>query len=88
MISICIYVLFIFICDKNIIKTQPGLEMSFQTKIREYFSDFLGLNEFLRLEETVYWSKPLIFDRTSSNWQCTIRMNTKMEESKIFEAET
>ena len=48
-------------------KTQPGLEISFQTKHRECFSDFLDLTKFLRLEETVDWSKMLKFGRTCSN---------------------
>ena len=31
---------------------QPGLEISFQTKLRESFFDFLGFSNFLSLEET------------------------------------
>ena len=45
----CVYVLLIFICAKTI-KTQPGLGIIFKTKLREYFSDFLGLTESLRFE--------------------------------------
>ena len=67
MTSICTYILFIFICAKTQPKTQPGLEISFQTKLRECFSNFLGLAKFLRLEETVDWSKLLKFGRTCSN---------------------
>ena len=82
---ICIYIncLFLF-AQINTTKTQPGLEINFQTKLREFFSDFLGLTNFLRLEETIDWSKMLKFGRTCSNWQGTIRMNTKIEKSKIF----
>ena len=46
---------------------QPGWEISFQTKLRECFSNFLGLAKFLRLEEMVDWSKLLKFGRTCSN---------------------
>ena len=53
-----------FYLRKNTTKTQPGLEISFQTKFRECFSDFLGLTKFLRLEETIDWSKLLKFGRT------------------------
>ena len=43
MTSICTYILFVFICAQTQPKTQPGLEISFQTKLRECFSNFLGL---------------------------------------------
>ena len=56
-----------FYLPKTQPKTQPGLEISFQTKLRECFSNFLGLAKFLRLEETVDWSKLLKFGRTCSN---------------------
>ena len=61
-----VYCLFLF-AQKTQPETQPGLEISFQTKLRECFSDFLGLTKFLRLEETVGWSKLLKFGRTCSN---------------------
>ena len=88
MTSICTYILFIFTCAKTQPKTQPGLEISFQTKLRECFSNFLGLAEFLRLQETVDWSKLLKFGRTCSNLKSTIEINTKIGESTIFKAET
>ena len=73
-ICICIYTYTVyFICTENKTKTQPGLEISFQTKLRECFSDFLVLTKFLKLEETVDWLKLLKFG-----------MNTKIGESTIF----
>ena len=68
-------------------KTQPGLAISFQTKLCDCFSDFLGLTKSLRLEETLDWSKLLKFGRTCSNTQGAIGMNTKKRESTIFKAE-
>ena len=59
-----------------------------QPKIREYFSDFLGLTKFFSLDQMEDWSKLLKFDRTCSNWQGAIKMNTKIEEATIFKAET
>ena len=88
MTSICIYMLVIFVCTKNKSKTKPGLEISFQIKLRECFSDFLGLTKFLRLEKTVDWSELLKFERTCSNLQGTIGMNTKIGESTIFKSKT
>ena len=67
---------------------QPGLEISFQTKLRECLSDFLGLTNFLRFEETVDWLKLLKFGRTCSNWPDTMGMNTEIGESTIFKAKT
>ena len=64
------------------------MEKSFQTKLLEYLPDFLGLANFLRLEETTDWSKLLNFGRTCSNWPDTIGMNTKIGESTIFKAKT
>ena len=65
-IYIYIYILFNFICTKNKTKMLPVLAMSFQTKLRECFSDFLGLTKFLRLEETVDWLKLLKFSSCSN----------------------
>ena len=89
MTPICayIYCLFLF-SQKNTAITQPGLEISFQTKLCECFSNFLGLANFLRLKEIVDWSKLLKFGRTCSNRQGAIGMNTKIGESTIFKAET
>ena len=61
-----VYCLFLF-AQKTQPETQPDLQISFQTKLRECFSNFLGLTKFLRLEETVDWSKLLKFGRTCSN---------------------
>ena len=52
--SICVYIYCLFLfAQKSTNKTQPGLEISFQTKLPECFSNFLGMAKFLRLEETV-----------------------------------
>ena len=59
---ICIHI-YLFV-EKNTTKTQPGLEINFQAKLRECFSDFLGLDKLLKLEETIDWSKLLKFGRT------------------------
>ena len=67
---------------------QPSLGTSFETKLRECLSNFLGLAKFLRLEETVDWSKLLKFGRTCSNSQSAIGMNAMMGESTTFKAET
>ena len=50
--------------NEYIEKLQLGLEISFQTKLRE---NFLDLAKFFRLEETVDWSKLLKFARACSN---------------------
>ena len=50
--------------NEYIEKLQLGLEISFQTKLRE---NFLDLAKFVRLEETVDWSKLLKFARAYSN---------------------
>ena len=82
-----LYILFIFICKKTQPKTQPGLEIDFETKLRECFSDFLDLTKFW-LKELIDWSKLVKFGKTCSNWQGTIGMNTKIGELTIFKAET
>ena len=61
-----IYCLFYFV-QINTTKTQLGLVISFQIRIRECLSDFLSLSNFLRLKEMVYWSKILKFGRACSN---------------------
>ena len=89
MASICVYIYCLFyFAQINTTKTQLGLEISFQTKLRECLSDFLGLKNFLRLEEMVDWSKLLKFGRACSNWPDTIGINTKVGESTIFKAIT
>ena len=65
-VYMCIYCLFYF-AQINTTRTQLGLVMSFQTKLRECFSDFLGLTNFLRLEEMVDRPKLLKFGRACSN---------------------
>ena len=56
----CIYIYCLFLlAQENTTKTQPGLEISFKTKLRESISNFLDLAKFLRLEETLDWSKLL-----------------------------
>ena len=60
MASICIYIccLFLFV-QKAQPKTQPGLKICFQRRLRKCFSNFLSLAKFLRFKETVDWSKLL-----------------------------
>ena len=82
-IYIYTYYLFYF-AQINRTKTQLGLEISFQTKLRECLSDFLVLTNFPRLEEKVDWSKLLKFGRTCSNWPDTIGINTKVGQSTIY----
>ena len=48
-------------------KTQPGLEIRFQTKLFDCSSDILGLAKFLRLEEKLDWSKMFKAGKTYSN---------------------
>ena len=85
MTSICVYIYcWFYFAQINAIKTQLGLEISFQTKLCECLSDFLGLTNILMVEETVDWSKLLKFGRTCSNWPDTIGVNTKIGESTIF----
>ena len=57
--------MFSFICAKNS-QNVTRFGNSFQTKLRECFSDFLGLTKFLRLEETVDWLKLLKFSSCSN----------------------
>ena len=86
MASTCVYIYCLFLlAQKNTTKTRPGLKISFQKKLPECFSNFLGLTNFLRLEETIDWSKLLKFGRTCSNWQGKIGKNTKIGESTISE---
>ena len=86
--------LYVYICylfyfaQINTTKTQLGLVISFQTKLRECLSDFLGLTNFLRLEEMIDRSKLLEFGRACSNWPDPIGINTKVGESTIFKAKT
>ena len=82
-----IYCLFYF-AQKNTTKTQLGLVMSFQTKLRECLFDFLGLTNFLRLEEMVDRPNLPKFGRACSNWPDTIGKNTKVRESTIVKAKT
>ena len=63
-IYVYIYCLFYFV-QINTTKTQLSLEISFQTKLLECLFDFLGLTNFLRLEETAEWL--IKFGRTCSN---------------------
>ena len=65
MTSICgIYICCLFyFAQINTTKTQPGLGISFQAKLCECFSN---LTNFVRLDETVDWSKVLIFDKKKS----------------------
>ena len=65
MTSLFVYIYCLFLFAQIITtKPQPGLEIIFETELCECFSDFLGLTNFLRLEETVDWSKLLKFGRT------------------------
>ena len=57
----------LFLFAQKTTKTQPGLKISIQAKLRECFSNFVGLAKFLRLEETVDCSKLVKFGRTCSN---------------------
>ena len=82
-----IYCLFYF-AQKNTTKTQLGLVISCQTKLRECLSDFLGLTNFLRLEEMVDQPKLLKFGSACLNWPDAIGINTKVGESTIFKAKT
>ena len=89
MASLCVYMYCLFLLAQiNTTKTQPGLEISFQTKVHECFSDFVGLKNVLRFEEIKDWLKLLKFGRICSNWQGAIGMNTKKGESTIFKAKT
>ena len=89
MASLCVYMYCLFLLAQiNTTKTQPGLEISFQTKVHECFSDFVGLKSVLRFEEIKDWLKLLKFGRICSNWQGAIGMNTKRGESTIFKAKT
>ena len=89
MTSICVYMYCLFsFAQINTTKTQPGLEINFQTKVHECFSDFVGLKNVLRLEEMKDWLKLLKFGRICSNCQSAIGMNTKKGESTIFKAKT
>ena len=90
-IYIYIYIYCLFLIRRNKTKTQPCSKISFQTKLRECFSNYLGLAKFFRFdrfEETIDWSKLLKFGRNCSKWQGRIAMNTETEESTIFKAET
>ena len=80
-----IYGLFYF-AQINTTKTQLGLVIIFQIKIRECLSDFLSLTNILRVKEMAYWSKLLKFGRDCSNWPDKIGINTKLGESTIFKA--
>ena len=52
MTSICVYIYCLFyFAQINTTKTQLGLEINFQTKLCECFSDYLGLTNFLRLKK-------------------------------------
>ena len=91
MIYIYIYIyIFIYICTHclfyfakiNTIKTELGLEISFQTKHLEYLSDFLSLTNFLRLEETVDWPKLLKFDKTCSKWSVQLEWIPGLESQQ------
>ena len=89
MASLCVYMYCLFLLAQiNTTKTQPGLEISFQTKVHECFSDFVGLKNVLRFKEIKDWLKLLKFGRICSNWQGAIGMNTKRGESTIFKAKT
>ena len=89
MASLCVYMYCLFLLAQiNTTKTQPGLEISFQTKVHECFSDFVGLKNVLRFEEIKDCLKLLKFGRICSNWQGAIGMNTKKGESTIFKAKT
>ena len=68
-IHIDIHIYCLFLIRRNETKTQPGSKISFQTKLREYFSNYLGLAKFFRFdrfEETIDWSKLLKFGRNCS----------------------
>ena len=91
MTFICVYTVFfffVFVCTKRPNKNATSFGNKLSNKLCEFYSNFLGLAKFLRLEEMVDWLKLLKFRWTYSNWQGAIRMNTKIGGSTIFKAET